>query len=202
MCIHLPFDYKKATQSLNYFARQNGGSIDKLKVIKLVYFADRYHLRKFGRPIVSGEYFAMEHGPVNSGTKDIADMTDFLGDREKEYASKFLKVLSDKHVIESSANVDMKVFSESDLEALAFTWKKFGKEDSFGLRDITHHYPEWKKHKEAIFVDERSRVRMDYEDFFDKADPGYDQCHPLTEEESDIARLHLKNSATIVNLLK
>lgn len=26
---------------------------------ELVYFADRYHLRKFGRPITNDEYFAM-----------------------------------------------------------------------------------------------------------------------------------------------
>jgi len=41
----LEFDYKKATQAINYLVKKEGGTIDKLKLIKLVYFADRYHLR-------------------------------------------------------------------------------------------------------------------------------------------------------------
>lgn len=44
-----------------------------MKALQLVYFADRYHLRKFGRPITNDEYFAMPYGPVASGAKDIAE---------------------------------------------------------------------------------------------------------------------------------
>ena len=53
-----------------------------LSDIKLIFFADRYHIRKYGRPITNDEYLAMDFGPVNSGVKDIAEMSGFL-DREK-----------------------------------------------------------------------------------------------------------------------
>lgn len=47
------FSHRKATQALNFFARKAPGhSINKMKALKLVYFADRYHLRKYGRPVV------------------------------------------------------------------------------------------------------------------------------------------------------
>lgn len=59
MCVHLPFDYRKTTQALNFFAVKNGGHINKMRSIKLIYFADRFHLRKYGRPITNDEYFAM-----------------------------------------------------------------------------------------------------------------------------------------------
>ncbi len=39
----LKFDYKKATQALNFFAIKCGGKIDKMKALKLIFFADRYH---------------------------------------------------------------------------------------------------------------------------------------------------------------
>ena len=54
MCIHLEFDHEKATQAINFFARESGGQINKMKAIKLIYFAERYHLRKYGRPITNG----------------------------------------------------------------------------------------------------------------------------------------------------
>ncbi len=62
------FSHRKATQALNFFAAKAGGKINKMKALKLVFFADRYHLRKYGRPVVGDEYLAMNYGPVASGT--------------------------------------------------------------------------------------------------------------------------------------
>ena len=51
----MSFSYKKATQALNYFARQSGGHLHKMKALKLLFFADRFHLRKSGRPLTNDE---------------------------------------------------------------------------------------------------------------------------------------------------
>lgn len=179
-CIHLRFDYEKATQALNYLALQNGGQIDKLQAIKLIFFADRYHLRKFGRPITNDSYAAMELGPVGSGVKDIIDQTVYLSNKAKDYTVLFLK--KDGNFIRSKKEVDRKVFSKSDLEALNFAWKKFGKYDGLRLGNITHKYPEWKKHESAINAGVLS-VPMNYIDFFKDPDRKYDPCHELTEKE-------------------
>jgi uncharacterized phage-associated protein len=189
MCIHLEFDHQKATQALNFFAHKSGGRINKLKAIKLVYFADRYHLRKFGRPITNDEYFAMSYGPVNSGVKDIAEMSGFLGDKEAEYARKYLRI-ANSYDFESITHIDESVFSESDLEALAFAWGKFGNCDRFKLADMSHGYPEWKRHEQAL--KSRSRVRMSYEDFLDDPPPGFDKCHSLSEEDKQSLLEHLE----------
>ena len=82
----LSFDYKKTTQALNFFARKNDCKQNKLKALKLIFFADRYHIRKFGRPITNDKYEAMEYGPVPSNAKDLAEMNDFLGAEERVYA--------------------------------------------------------------------------------------------------------------------
>ena len=55
----LEFDYKKATQAINYLTKKEGGQIDKLKLIKLIYLADRYHLRRYGRRVVNYADLAM-----------------------------------------------------------------------------------------------------------------------------------------------
>ena len=103
MCVHLTFSHKKATQALNFFARSAGGSISKIKALKLVFFADRYHLRKYGRPVTNDEYYAMPKGPVPSHVKDIAEMSDFLSKNEKSYADKFLSFEKPHSVVSNAA---------------------------------------------------------------------------------------------------
>jgi len=88
----LEFDYKKATQAINYLAIKEGGRIEKLKLIKLVYFADRYHLRRYGRPMINDAYFAMPLGPVGSSVKDIAEFSSFLDETERVYANCYIAV--------------------------------------------------------------------------------------------------------------
>jgi uncharacterized phage-associated protein len=178
------FSHRKATQSLNFLARQAGGSINKLKALKLVYFADRYHLRRFGRPIIGDEYLAMNYGPVPSGTKDVAEMSDFLGEEEASYAKTYLRPV-DRFTFGSEQPVEGKVFSESDRDALAWAWKQFGNKDAFALAELTHVYPEWKRHEEALKAKLASRAPMNYRDFLDDPPAGYEPCHRLTDEERE-----------------
>lgn len=177
-----PFSHRKAAQALNFFAGQAGGRLNKLKALKLVYFADRYHLRKFGRPVIGDEYLAMTYGPVPSGTKDIAEMSDFLGEEEKSYAGTFLLAI-DRKTFQSIQPVEPGVFSESDREALAWTWQTFGTMEPFALADLTHAYPEWKKHEDSIRAKLTSRATMNYRDFLSDPPPGINPCHPLDDEE-------------------
>ena len=197
MCVHLRFDYKKATQALNFLAIKNGGLINKMKVIKLVYLADRYHLRKYGRPITNDEYFAMSYGPVNSGVKDISEMSDFLGPREREYASEHITT-SGSYDVQSIKDYERDVFSDSDLEALSFVWNHFGHYTEFELANITHQYPEWKRHEETL--DEQSRVRMNYEDFLDDPPKHVNKCYELTAEDREDRLAELKELSGLDSL--
>ena len=183
----LSFAHRKATQALNFLARQSGGRINKLKALKLVFFADRYHLRKFGRPVSECTYFAMTHGPVASEAKQVAEDHDALPAPARSYARKFLKKKSD-YDYASVAEVDKSVLSVSDLEALTFAWENFGYQTKYQLRDITHHYPEWKRHEHALQHGGRKRVKMDYADFFGDPDTGYNPCHALTAKEREVGR--------------
>lgn len=90
----LGFNYKKAVQALNFYADAEGGKINKMKALKLIWLSDRLHLRKFGRPILNDTYLAMPYGPVASGTKDLAEGTSFLADEEQQYKDNFIKGIS------------------------------------------------------------------------------------------------------------
>ncbi|MBN1684840.1 MAG: SocA family protein [Gammaproteobacteria bacterium] len=192
---HLKFSHKKATQILNYFAIEEGGKINKMKALKLTFLVDRYHLRKYGRPVTNDEYFAMQLGPVASGVKDIAENSDFLDENVKEYSSQFLE-LKNRYDLISNHPFEEDVFSVSDLEALSFIWDKFGSLTEFELSYVTHQYPEWKKHQETLKT--TSRVRMNLEDFFDDPTSNIEKCYPLSKAE----KLNRKDQLKELNYLE
>jgi uncharacterized phage-associated protein len=162
----LEFDFEKATQALNYLAKKEGGKIDKMKAIKLIWLADRFHLRKYGRPILNDNYIAMEYGPVASSVKDLADNSDFMSSEERKYSESFIKRDDRKYFIESAGDVDAEVFSESDLEALDLVYENYGKEHALELAKMSHYFPEWKKFEKDLETGSISRANMSYVDFF------------------------------------
>lgn len=166
MSSNVRFDYQKATQAINFFARKGSGlKINKMLVLKLIWATDRYHLRKYGRPVIGDEYVAMSFGPVPSGVKDIAEGSGILADEESTYSKEFIG-LTDSYTIQSRKEPDLDVFSDSDLEALEFAYKSFGADDKYVLVNVTHQYPEWKKFGAQIESGQITRAFMDYSDFF------------------------------------
>ncbi len=165
---------KKATQAINFFIRKSPDEkLDKLKLIKLVYLADRYHIRKYGRPVVGDMYVAMKLGPVASTVKDITEESSFLEVETKSYAREYI-IPSSENLVFSHKETDMKVFSKSDIEALEFSCSNFMNIDSLKLSDFTHDFPEWLKHKPVL--DARGGIAyMEYEDFFENSNTNADK---------------------------
>jgi uncharacterized phage-associated protein len=173
--VQFEVDTEKATQALNYFARkQHDHIISKLDALKLIFFADRYHLRRYGRPVVGDAYFAMQYGPVASVVKDIVDAK--AAPAVQRYADTFIMPIHNPsgpnpRALRSLRDVDPDAFSQTDLEALEFAYETFFVNFQSKLVDLTHAYPEWKKHELALASGESKRVQMDYADFFADPDP-------------------------------
>jgi uncharacterized phage-associated protein len=183
---------KKSVQAMNYLARKKDGQINKMKALKLIYFADRYHIRKYGRPVLGDQYWAMKLGPVASHTLNTAELNPGLEKDCLQYAKAFIshpkgdiKMLN----ILSKDKVDLKVFSQSDIEALETAYKEFGDRDQFELAEISHRYPEWLKHKKEIEVDKKRRVKMDYLDFFEDPKISSSDIFVLPREHLELAKI-------------
>jgi uncharacterized phage-associated protein len=176
------FEYQKAVQAINFFARKSRGlHISKLHVLKLIYLADRYHLRKYGRLITNDNYLAMTYGPVASSVKDLAEQSEFLSDQEEKYARAYLhKADPSSHSIKSIKDIDLDVFSQTDLEALNTVWDKFHQMPQYEIVKFTHGFPEWKKH-ESKLGSLNTRVNMNPADFFDKAPDKMEYCNTPDE---------------------
>jgi uncharacterized phage-associated protein len=137
------YDPRKAAQVVSFFAKCAGGSIHVLKVVKLVYLADREALAHFDAPILSDKFVSMPYGPVNSltlnhidGTADDApDWNEFLTDREGHFIG-----LRNPDI----TTHDLDEISPAEMKILQLVWNKFGHMDRFELAKYTHdNCPEW-----------------------------------------------------------
>lgn len=57
-------DSTKSTQAVARLLEKSGGEADYLRIVKLIYLADRLSILNRGIPIVGGHYYSMRSGPT------------------------------------------------------------------------------------------------------------------------------------------
>jgi uncharacterized phage-associated protein len=136
------FNARKAAQIAAFFSNKEGTGISILKLIKLIYLADRQNMEDCGYPILNDKFVSMPHGPVNSITLDYANGNiEDLGEWEKYIAPRldYSVGATDKFSLEH-----LDELNEAELETLEKVWKRFGSFTKWQLRDWTHNNcPEW-----------------------------------------------------------
>lgn len=161
-------DTRKIIQALCFLLNEiPGRRADKVKLVKLLFLADKCHLVRYGRTISGDDFWAMPLGVVGSVTKDVLgfdenDENDFPNP-EYEYAKKMLRKVG-THAYEANhacdAN-DIDQLSETDIEALRLIAKHFGRLSGWELVELTHRYPEWQQYKKLFDSKEIRREKLD-----------------------------------------
>jgi uncharacterized phage-associated protein len=105
------FDEKKAIEVIRYIV--NNGINDIYHIVKVMYFADKFHLENYGLLITDDRYTAMEFGPVPS---EMYDIIKGIKRTEEKYHGFYVR----GHDIFSSSLPDMDYLSKSDRKALDF----------------------------------------------------------------------------------
>ena len=178
-------DIRKIVQALTYLANcQPDKTLENMKAYKLLWLADRYHLRQTGRTITGDSYYAMPFGIVPSDAKCLLENEKTKLKEPKGYKNKYL--ILDNHRFKAIAEPDLKEFSISDLEALDKVLAVYNKYDALQLSDISHKFPEWTFYKELIDnKDAKNSYKIDFDHFFEEAPEGerqlFDDSHELLE---------------------
>lgn len=161
---------KKIIQALAYIAyQQPGHKINSMKAYKLLWLADRYHLRQFGRTITGDTFFALPHGVVPSDAKNVVEHQATHIPTDEEYRDMYIKRLN-KYSYQTIAEPDIMEFSDSDQDALDKILHCFGHLDQYKLEELSHTFPEWLAYKaklEAEGTPKAYKIDLDY--FFDEA---------------------------------
>lgn len=132
------FDVRKALELILYVAsRLQGPSFHR--VSKVLYFADKAHLGRYGRLMAGDRYIAMKHGPVPSGAYDIMKYardgpTPFFNLPE---AADAVSVVGD-YEIAPLRDADQDALSESERECLDEAIQQYGALPFRKLADVSH----------------------------------------------------------------
>ena len=129
-----PFDVEKATEVLLYISSR---CPDMYTALKILYFADKYHLARYGRSICGGSYAALKHGPVPS---EAYDMIQFVrGDGWYCFDSRVSDALAlEGNTIVGRRPADLTYLSESDREALDQAIGQYGPMSFGHLKAVSH----------------------------------------------------------------
>ncbi|MDA8032469.1 MAG: SocA family protein, partial [Alphaproteobacteria bacterium] len=122
-----------------------GGGINIVKLMKLLYLAERESMRRYDLPILGDHYVSMAHGPVLSRTYDLLN-----GAARGQCASQWKEWISgrDQHEIRAQSGIREEMLdrtSIADMEVLNAVWDAFGGFAPWDLVEYTHkNCPEWK----------------------------------------------------------
>ena len=133
------FSPQKATQAAAYLVERAKGEINYLKLIKLLYLAERTNLLRFHASITGDQFYSLKFGPVLSETLNL-----IKGQSKNQYWSRYFTALP-RHVIKLVKSPGFGELSPAELGVLEETWRQYCNFKEFELVDVTHKMcAEWK----------------------------------------------------------
>ncbi|MFH0779817.1 MAG: Panacea domain-containing protein [Parcubacteria group bacterium] len=128
--------------------------LGKVKLMKLFYFLDFWHVKRYGTPVTYDCYVNLEHGPIPS---QILNLVNSVVDNEEG------AILSDTICIERPDGTkmqrirciqpfieeDKKYFSEREMDLLKEVCDKFADKTTKEIEELSHKEAPWKLTKET-----------------------------------------------------
>lgn len=187
-------DIEKLVNALALFSSAGVTGLSKMKVAKLLYFADKLHMARYGTPITGDVYVAYQHGPIPSTTQNLmcelvghsaGVSDDAIGEEDLRLFAEYFRVSGDGGTAEIVAvrEPDEDVFSDSEIECLDEVIERFGDKSAAQLRAISHdestwirarsrgagpQQMSWEEFIENPAVLEMARAQQDHREFYDR----------------------------------
>lgn len=172
------FSEEKTTQAAAILLKLNGGKMNYMKIVKLLYNIDREALLRRCYPITFDDYFSLPHGQILSNTLDMAEKTSSIN---KTYWDNFIRTNGfDVELIRDCAHDELSRFEINLIEEL---FEKYKDMDQFDMAKEHHDsdlFPEWEDPGE-------SRIYTDYERLLKILGFSKDDIRVFAEELKDIA---------------
>jgi len=131
--------------ALLYILDRLKGEADFHKVFKLLYFADKKHLVKYGALITDDNYIAMNHGPVPSMAYDILKTLrgEGLSASIKDQFTPYFELINN-FTVKAKVLPDLDYLSSSETDALDESIAE-NKDLDFNQRTVKSHDDAWTK---------------------------------------------------------
>ena len=133
-------DVEKAIQAVGVLLRKEGKRASRLRILKLLYIADRTILEKTGSLMLGSKFVAMKHGPLHSELLDL-----LKGEHIAEAAwSRHFRNIG-KDVVLEGDEPDVGRLSRHEIQLLNEIVDARSNLNDWEVADETHQFGEWIK---------------------------------------------------------
>ncbi|MDE2966131.1 MAG: DUF4065 domain-containing protein [Chloroflexota bacterium] len=138
------FNERRAAQAASILLDRAGGSMDYLKLVKLLYLADRVALIETETTITLDHYASMKHGPTPCRTLEL-----MLQEQPREDSIWHRYVKRQHFVAHLCGPVEWEQLSEYDVDRLNDIYETYGKLRASQVVSQTQALPEWRDPEES-----------------------------------------------------
>jgi uncharacterized phage-associated protein len=178
--ITFKFNEIKTTQAAARFLNnKDDDTMSYMKLIKLLYLADREALSRWERPITGDTYFSMKHGPVLSNVLDI--ISNGNDPENSSYWYKYISQPNSNYEIKLNELPETDTLSQRELELIDELYENFKDFDRWEMVKICHEMlPEW----EGVERDTRKLIEIN--NILNKVDKSDDEIKAIEEEVTNL----------------
>jgi uncharacterized phage-associated protein len=115
--------------------------MSRLRLLKLLYIADREALAEHARSITGDHAVAMDHGPVLTHTYDLIKGEDYLAAEWEKYIQR------DGRDVVLSSDPGVGDLSRHEIAKLHDVARRFQDRDDWDVAEYTHTFEEWVRNK-------------------------------------------------------
>ncbi len=167
----------KIIQAIGVVGRQVGNHrMNYMRVLKLLYIADRESLAETGRQISGDKVVAMDRGPVLSGVLDLINGQHVESQTWNRFISR------DGYHIEVHTDPGVQELSQYEIEKLEEVAIRHRLDDEWVMVNKTHQFPEWASNHEP-----GSSRPIPLADILDAVGPRGDKAAMLKEAAAEDA---------------
>jgi hypothetical protein len=175
--MNFPVNERKATAAVARLLEKSGGEAEYLRIIKLIYLADRDSIIRRGVPIIGGRYFSMRCGPT------IGEVMNFVN--LERVAPRWGDHISPRrgNILKLTALPDYGSLSQPEIDILDGVVEEHASRTTAELVKWCHHYC---REYERVFW---GRKNIEIESILRAGGKTADRIHRVVKEAEELAEL-------------
>lgn len=138
--MQLRFDFVKSLQAAGVLLQLEDGRMPYIRLLKLLYIADRELLAETAASVTGDRACAMKKGPVLS---HVYSLIKGESSRSQEW---FESIETQGYAVKLKRDRGRGRLSRGEIEKLVEVSERHRNQDHWEISDLTHDFPEWRQH--------------------------------------------------------
>jgi uncharacterized phage-associated protein len=138
--MQLRFNFEKSLQAAGVLLRLEEGRMPYMRLLKLLYIADREMLVESASPITGDRGYAMKYGPV------LGHIYALIKGGGSRFADWDKHIQTQGYALKLAEDPGRGKLSRGEIEKLTEISDRYRSKDRWEISDLTHDFPEWKQH--------------------------------------------------------